>query len=709
MNTTCCHARCKRILACLALFIGGPFADADDPEWKVGLAQTKITPIQPMLMSGYAGRTKPFESVAAELYVKAMVLRDSTGRRGVMVTSDLLGFPAAVAEPICERIQKKTGLKREEILLNSSHTHAGPKVGLRVKEDKSDDLRTVEYTRELQDKVVDVVVEAAQRLEPARLSWGSGVIHFAMNRREFTPTGVILGVNPRGLADRSVPVLRIDAADGTPRAILFGAAVHGTTLGQDNLQICGDYAGFAQSHVEEKFPKVQAMFMLGCAGDANPYPRGTMDQARHHGKTLGEEVCRVVATKLRPVKGPLQIAFGMADVPLQSSFPREGLEKLVSDKRNAKSFAAKQMLDRLNRGDKLPTRYPCPLAVWQFGDSLTMVGLSGEVVVDYVTILERALGPNQLWVAAYCNDVFGYLPSARVLNEGGYETRGLYSGGAGWFAPEAEQVVVRKVRELARTAGRALPGQRGQAATKVREVIAHRGSSIDRPENTLASYRRAIEVGATATECDVRTTKDGVLVSLHDADVNRTSNGKGLIGDKTLAELKRLDFGSWFDPRFRNEPIPTLQEILELCHGKIDVMLDLKESGQPYAEKVAALVRKYGQPKRTILGVRSAEQARQFRKLLPQSRQIGLIPTPQDIPAFAEAGVETIRLWPKWLTDQSLVEQIRKHQKQLHLGAGKGTKDEVLPLLPYEPESLSSDDPGGLIQTLAQIAGRKIE
>jgi hypothetical protein len=77
--------------------------------------------------------------------------------------------------------------------------------------------------------------------------------------------------------------------------------------------------------------------------------------------------------------------------------------------------------------------------------------------VDYVPLLEKALGPNQLWVAGYCNDVFGYLPSARVLAEGGYETRGLYAGGAGFFDARAEEVLVQKVRELARKAGRKLP------------------------------------------------------------------------------------------------------------------------------------------------------------------------------------------------------------------------------------------------------------
>jgi neutral ceramidase len=454
--------RIRLCLACLTLLIGGATASAADPEWKVGLAHIKITPEQPVQMSGYASRTKPFEKVAADLYVKVMVLEDRDGHRAVVVTSDLLGFPAAVAEPICDRVQKKLNLKRDQILLNSAHTHAGPLLSLDApaKDDPNSGevLRTIEYTKKLQDKVVEAVVLASAHLEPARLSWGGGVIDFVMNRREFTlDRGVILGVNPRGLADRTVPVLRVDAADGKPVAILFGTTCHNTTLGPDNMQICGDYAGFAQAYVQEKYPKAQAMFMLGCAGDANPYPRGTMELARKHGDALGAEVCRVLETKLKPVTGPLHIAFARVDLPLNTSFSKEELQKLAANKRDIRSFCAEKMLALLEKGEKLPTHYTCPLTVWQFGDDLTLVGLSGEVVVDYVSLLEKALGPNKLWVAAYCNDVFGYLPSARVIGEGGYETRGLYSGGAGYFDSKAEEVVVRKIRELAKEAGRKLP------------------------------------------------------------------------------------------------------------------------------------------------------------------------------------------------------------------------------------------------------------
>jgi hypothetical protein len=193
----------KPLASWLILVLLTGVSTAQQTDWKVGLAQVNVTPQMPMPMSGYGGRTKPFEKVAGELYVKAMVLEDKDGRRGVIVTSDLLGFPASVAEPICDRLGKKIGLKREQILLNSSHTHAGPQLSLKANKDASaEQVRSVEYTRQLQDKVVDVVLQASAKVEPARLSWGGGVIHFAMNRREFTPDRIILGVNPRGLADR---------------------------------------------------------------------------------------------------------------------------------------------------------------------------------------------------------------------------------------------------------------------------------------------------------------------------------------------------------------------------------------------------------------------------------------------------------------------------------------------------------------------------
>jgi len=102
---------------------------ASGPQWKAGVAVVDITPGQPVWMGGYAARKKPSEGVARHLHAKALVLEDARGRRAVIITSDLLGFRRAVAEPIAQRIGKKHGLSRDAILFNSSHTHSGPVVG----------------------------------------------------------------------------------------------------------------------------------------------------------------------------------------------------------------------------------------------------------------------------------------------------------------------------------------------------------------------------------------------------------------------------------------------------------------------------------------------------------------------------------------------------------------------------------------------------
>ena len=243
------------------------------------------------------------------------------------------------------------------------------------------------------------------------------------------------------------------------------------------------------------------------------------------------------------------------------------------------------------------------------------------------------------------------------------------------------------------------------AASQVSQVIAHRGASAERPECTLASVVRAIEVGATATEVDVRTSKDGQLFILHDATLDRTTNGKGPANALTLAELQKLDAGSHFDSSFSGERIPSLIEVAQLCRGKIDLLLDLKEQGDGYDRQVARVVREYGDPAKTLVGVRSVEQAKRFRKLLPEAKQLGLIPTVQDVEAFAEAGTEFIRIWPHWLTEgDEPVKRVRGTGKKLHLNGGTGEMDETLGLLVHKPDSLGADDPKKLRATLERIS-----
>lgn len=446
------------IAACL------PVAPAlSAPEWKAGFAAVKITPERPVAMAGYASRNKPSEGTAADLYAKVLVLENAAGARAVWITTDLIGLRGAVTEEIFEEVMARTGLKRHQLLVNSSHTHTGPAIAdsdasmYGIADEAVAETRA--YRRTLQQRIVSAVEQALAKLEPVELSHGAGVVPFVMNRREPTrDRGIILGVNPRGPADRTMPLLKVAAADGTLRAVVFGAATHNTTLTGDEYRITGDYAGFAQDFVEKQFPGVQAMFVQGLAGDSNPYPRGTLDLARQHGDTLGREVVRVLGTKLTPIRGPLSLQFDYVDLPLATGFSRGDLEKMMAKGSPSwRSWQAERMIAVLDKGGTLPSHYRAPIALWQFGRDLTLVALAGEVVVDYAALIERAIGPLQLWLSAYNNDVFGYLPSARVIEEGGYETRGVGHGGPGFFSPKAQDAVVAKVRELAVKAGRKDP------------------------------------------------------------------------------------------------------------------------------------------------------------------------------------------------------------------------------------------------------------
>jgi hypothetical protein len=443
--------------ACFLIVCGAFIAPAlaQEAEWRVGIAAVKITPEKPVVLAGYAARTKPFESIEQDIHAKALALKDASGESAVLVTMDLCTMPRDVAEEVRRRIAEKLNLPPAAVLISLSHTHSAPIVEIYANPQTDAQRNTTEYTRVLEEKLVNVAAEAFAALAPAKLSFGLGSANFVMNRRQFTDRGVILGVNPHGHVDRGVPVLRIDGPDGKPRAVLFGYACHNTTLPSRHLAVSGDYAGYAKAYVQHALPGVEAMFMMGCGGDANPYPREQVPAAPAHGEELGKEVCRVLETKLAPIHGPLNVAMETANLPLQTP-DKASLEKAATAGAQIDRDTAKQMLAALDRDGKLPASYAVPVTAWQLGADLTLIALPDEDVVEYQQDLERALGPLRLWVAGYCHEVAGYIPSDRILKEGGYESRGLYYG-TGWFAPGVESTLVEAATKAAEKAGRKAP------------------------------------------------------------------------------------------------------------------------------------------------------------------------------------------------------------------------------------------------------------
>jgi len=439
-------------------------------DWKAGVASVVITPEIPVPLVGYGGRDKPFESVDVDIYVKALALEDATGQRAVLITGDLVGFQAIFFEESCRRIMAKTGMERRQIMLNASHNHTGPLMSLdpdpagnvayaAFTEDTPAE-NVVRYTRQLQDKVVDVALAALGKLAPAELAWGTDQVGFPMNRRVVSPEGPVwMRPNGDGPTDKKVPVIRVVAEGGGVMAILLGCACHNTGLTADHNVISGDYAGYAQEYLEEKIPGTTVMFLSGCGADANPEPRTDIPGVRKHGVALGDAVLRAINGGLKPVRGPLSLAYEMTDLPLLKLSAAELAP--YAARKTTENLMAKHMISVLESGSALPDYYSAPIAVWGFGKDLCLVGLPSEVVADYALMLYRDLPDVPLWVSAYANDFFGYVPTAQIVREGGHETIGVttylwgkgLSTQAGFFSESVESVMLETTKRLVTSVG----------------------------------------------------------------------------------------------------------------------------------------------------------------------------------------------------------------------------------------------------------------
>jgi neutral ceramidase len=423
--------------------------------WKAGLASVAITPQTNMWMAGYASRNKPSEGKTQDLFAKALAVEDAAGHRFVFVTVDLIGVPRILRQALEKRLLNAHQLAPESFLLNASHTHSGPEFRLgKLPNDEIEFKPSAQgeaYGQELEEKIFQLVSEALKQLAPARISYLHARCGFAMNRRLPQPDGTYRNSpNPEGVVDHDVPVLRVLDATGKLRGVLFGYACHNTTLAL--YQFCGDYAGFAQEYLQADNPGVIALFMTGCGGDQNPYPRGTMDLAQRHGRSLATAVEAALTTPPKDLTGSLSSALAEVDLSYAPAPTREQFTARLASKDKYEASHAQRMLDKLNRGEALPMTYPYPVQVVRLGQELSFVALGGEVVVDYSLRLKREWsGPGALWVAGYSNDVMGYIPSERVLKEGGYE-----AGGAMLFSPThpgpwasgVEEKIMGKVKEL---------------------------------------------------------------------------------------------------------------------------------------------------------------------------------------------------------------------------------------------------------------------
>jgi hypothetical protein len=425
--------------------------NAADGTMEVGVARVDITPEVPIRLAGYASRVKSESQVVLQrLSANALAFGSDAQHPSILITVDLVGIPWRITQKLTEQLSKKMGIEPEQLVICASHTHGGPEVGnlLNILQSRGDHfsdsllaldqlVHISEYTEQLSRKLEEVALAALKNRKPAFVAWGQGQALFAANRR-----------TKGGPVDPALPMLRISNPDGTLRAILVSYACHGTTLGDIN-EIHGDWISEARRLIEANHPGVIALITLGCGGDANPEPRGKLEDVKSHGQEISDNVDKLLTAQLQPLTSPPVGNMKWIKLPFSKVPTVPELIKLTEDN-TVKGYEARLELDRVERGETIPSELDYPLQTWNFGNKLAMVNLAGEVVVDYSTRLKNELGAEHLWINAYSNDVPCYIASRRVIKEGGYEgeTSMYWYDKPSPFSEKVEDLIVNAVHDL---------------------------------------------------------------------------------------------------------------------------------------------------------------------------------------------------------------------------------------------------------------------
>jgi hypothetical protein len=421
-----------------------------------GVSQIDITPAEPIRLAGYGSRVAPSEGIGQRLWAKAIAFGNDQQRPAVLIAADLVGVPRSITEEVATRL-RKVGIERAQLAVAVTHTHTGPSLagvlpyifGAPIPE--AQEAAIARYSQQLVDRLERVALAALADRRPSRVEWAVGQATFAANRRVLKEgKWVAFGISPAGPTDHDLPVLTIRGTDGALRGVLVSYACHATTLeGKHNL-VHGDWPGAAQALIQERHPGAVAMVTIGTGADANPHPRGGgLPDVERHAQAVANEVDRLLGTSLRPVTAPPIGAFQYLDLSFANVPGRDELLERAT-KTGALSFYSRSLLQRLDRGERIPRTVPYPIQTWSYRSDLVMVFLGGEVVADYGLRLKRELDGTRIWVNAYANDVAFYVASRRMIPEGGYEVDAsmVYYGQPARLADGTEDQIVRTVHKL---------------------------------------------------------------------------------------------------------------------------------------------------------------------------------------------------------------------------------------------------------------------
>jgi Neutral/alkaline non-lysosomal ceramidase, N-terminal len=403
------------LLAHVAVQSNGQPAAKNQTPVKLGVSQVNITPLQPVIMSGYDARKTPSTGVYDSLFATAFYF--SAEKNAVLlITADLIGFPTVIVDSVNQMISSKTGIPVDRIMIVATHNHGGP--AIRTYENKLPQANE-DYIKELKGKLVTIAADAMKNPLPARMGIGKTICKLNINRRAvFADEGVWLGRNQDGPCDHELDVIKFSDQDDDLVAVLVNWPCHGTAGGQDNYRITGDWPSSAARFIKKLAKKnVVVGVTAGASADINPIygPGNNFNEVEAVGYHVGNESWKTLAqTQTFPVNS-LQFTSSTLIFPGKSAakdhFPQSSYEK----------------------GPDVEIR----LTALRVGD-LVLCGISGEVMTEIgMEIKNKSLYPSTV-ILTHCNGSSGYICTDKAFSEGGYEVK------VSRHMPGIERPLVRK-------------------------------------------------------------------------------------------------------------------------------------------------------------------------------------------------------------------------------------------------------------------------
>ncbi len=401
---------------------------------KTGFSRVKITPPVGTRMTGFGNRDRDHgcEAIHDDIYARALYLAHG-GEEALIMGFDLLFFSRDEADRYKGAIGRKIDIAPRQILLNTSHTHTGPKVGTWLYDPPSD----LFYLQALEDWIVEAARQARDTAVEATVWAGSACSSLPMNRRVKLENGKVdraIRPNPDGVVCDELPVCLFRDLKGEPICLLFSISCHPSTI--SGFEISADYPGVAMDLLDDHLGRNASLFLQGAGGDAKPrvinagehWRSGTWDDVAEAGTIVADEVIRILDGGLKQIEPSLRSHTFEMDWPMEPGTDRAGYDSLLKDPDSDLTIRlwAEEKLDCLNRGYSLPTVVPITAHGIKIGERLRIVGLEGEAVAELGLLMLDFYKGGITFPLGYTDGAQLYLPTSQMLDEGGYEVVSYY-------------------------------------------------------------------------------------------------------------------------------------------------------------------------------------------------------------------------------------------------------------------------------------------